>query len=379
MAVKTIDSPEALYAKLQEMDAERGRLANSLQSISDIQKSGLILGNNKENDLSGLGAFVKAVASKDRDKIATAGGLEVSSGGKKTALGSEYLVGDAETGSFLVPQMLYDKYIYTPFGVSEIVPLLRHVSMANRLIRYPIELTSSSFTAVSSEMTDKIESAPTFSYCDLETETFAYWVAFSDEFMEDTNQDIGNIIRTQALEELAINVLEQQALASNGAPFTGVLHESGTETVTTDSTSFADVTVDDLRLMPAEFDDAKQLRGAVYMMHPSIWNILQAEMDGIGAYRFSAMLGLDRKMWGYPVALSDVMPKASETATNTKFVVFGNPKYILNGTRVGLEIKFFDKTMYAVQNDEVFFRIRTRQGMKVAIPGNFCCLRTATN
>ena len=77
--------------------------------------------------------------------------------------------------------------------------------------------------------------------------------------------------------------------------------------------------------------------------------------------------------------LSDNVPELTDSAAATAFVGFGNFKYALWGIRMGLEFKYFDETMYAVQDDENFFRVRTRQAFVVGIPANFARLASAAS
>jgi len=44
-----------------------------------------------------------------------------------------------------------------------------------------------------------------------------------------------------------------------------------------------------------------------------------------------------------------------------------------------MEMKYFDQTFYAVQDDENFWRVRTRQAFNIGIAANFAVLRTAAS
>ncbi len=44
---------------------------------------------------------------------------------------------------------------------------------------------------------------------------------------------------------------------------------------------------------------------------------------------------------------------------------------------MGMEMKYFDQTIYAVTDDQNFFRIRTRFADKTTLPENFVAIKTA--
>jgi HK97 family phage major capsid protein len=107
--------------------------------------------------------------------------------------------------------------------------------------------------------------------------------------------------------------------------------------------------------------------------------VLATQQDAVGRYYWDPTVAVSRRAKGYPVLLSDNVPDTDDSAVSTAFIVFGNPKYTLYGIRMGMEIKYFTETMYAVQDDENFFRIRTRFAGVVGLPANYAVLRTASS
>lgn len=188
---------------------------------------------------------------------------------------------------------------------------------------------------------------------------------------------------------------DKQGLRGSGAPFTGILAVSGVNTVNMDSgeTAFSDITSDHLRDLVAGVKTLA-LAGAGFYMHRSVWGVVQKLKDASGQYFVTApnpvMTGDASKgsgvvgyIWGYPVYLSEKMPAVSETAVSTKFVIFGNPKFIYLGDRKQMtiaiseeatigETNLFESNMSAV-------RITERIGMEVALPSAFSVLKTAAS
>ena len=380
--------------EIKELKAQLTRVRNDLPGIIELAKyRGAGEGLTRALALDQLGTYAKAVAHKDLETITRMGGQIVREDSsqkdvktypisEKAALGSYSLVGDASgmgtTGQYLVPQTIYEALVLrTEFpGGSEIIPLCRNVNMTGRLLRYPAESQAFQFVHVTNESTDKTEKNVTFTYKDLTAETFAGWVGVTDELMEDTNIGIGQLIMQQAIEDLQINVIEKQLLNSNALPATGVIYEAGTVTYRMDDATFDSLEFDDLRLMVAALVTDKQRRGGAFIFHPTVWDLVLGSTDAMGRF-FLDSIGKPRMAWGYPILLSDAMPAASASSANTACAIFGNPRYLLHGTRIGLELKYYDQTMYAVQSDQNFFRVRTRQAFKCGIPANFVVAKTA--
>jgi HK97 family phage major capsid protein len=377
---------ETLKAKGEEDKAEIGRLKNDIDGLTIIKKKDWEKENTEDGRSYWFGKFLHAIKQKDLKTIQEMGGKRIKydpaiKDVKEWSLGKADLgtplTGDASgtDWQYAIPATIYaTDFLRTPDVTSEIIPYLTKVPMSGRLIRYPTQgSTVFEFTFVTNEVTDKTEQLPTMSYVDLECETFAGWVGVTDELMEDTFLDIGSILRTQAIEDLQYTI-EEQALNGSGSPFTGALQNTSTNTSTLDSTSFDDVDWDDLRIAIQQLTTKKKRVGAQWVMHPTVWDSLSDKQDGMGRYYWDPARAQGRSAWGYPVLLSDAMPTTS--ASDTAFILFGNLKYIYHGTRMGMEVKYFDQTFYALQDDENFFRIRTRFADVVSLPENFVAIKT---
>lgn len=393
--IKKIEAEkEELKAKVEEQNAEMGRMKEDFSSQLGALKVQASEPADKLKKLdyeigkwwcrfrikSGLGGSDKALRcmrnlkmeNLKNDPVVISNGVQF-----KADLGTP-LTGDA-TGTdaqYLVPQTMYETEILrTLMTQSEIIPRFRMKPMTGRLHRYPVESTQLSLTYVTNEVTDKTESNPTWTYVDLECETFATWIGVTDELMEDTFADIGAQIRVQAMEAYK-NTVEEQLLDGSGSPFTGILQDTSVNSLSMTGNSFNDVSWSDCLNLIEQLTTSKKRQGAVFMMHPTIWDLLAQEQDAMGRYYFLPTQAVPRSISAYPVLLSDNMPELTDSAASTAFIAFGDPRYTLYGIRMGLEFRYFDQTMYAVQDDENFWRVRTRIAGKVGIPGNYAVLKT---
>ncbi len=290
------------------------------------------------------------------------------------------LTGDA-TGTdaqYLVPQTMYETTILkTADALSEIIPKFTRKMMTGRLHRYPVQSTKAGFTFVTNEVTSKTEANPTWGKVDVEAETYAFWAGVTDELMEDTFADIGGEIRQQGIDAWVITV-ETGMLDGTGSsptPITGILRGS-THSLVMDTNSILNADWDDLQNLSAKLTTKGKRVGAGYMMHPTIWDIFATSKDADGRFYFMPNAAVPRTARGYPIWTSDNMPDIDDDTADKAFIAFGNPTYTIFGIRMGMEFKYFTETFYAVQDDENFFRVRTRLGGIVGQPGNYAVLKT---
>ena len=381
---------EALEASNADKDAKIEKLTEAAEKQADltiIKKHKWEDEDTKEGKDYRFGKMLYAISHRDTNTLAKMGLEKLESNGRefktyslgKADLGTP-LTGDASgtDWQYAIPAYIYATDFLRVMDVtSEIIPQITKIPMSNRLIRYPTQgSTVFEFTAVTNEVTDKTEQKPTISYVDLSCETFAGWVGVTDELIEDTFLDIGGILRMQALEDLQYTI-EEQALNGNTNPFVGALRNTSVVSSVIDGTTFDSLEWSDLLTAIQALTTKKQRVGASFVMHPTVWDILAAKQNAVGSYFFDVQRAIQRQAWGYPVYLSDACPSTS--AVSTAFILFGNLKHIYHGTRMGMEIKYFDSTMYAVQDDENFFRIRTRFGDVVSLPTNFVAITTAAS
>jgi NAD-dependent DNA ligase len=177
----TIDSKEELEEFVNETSSEVKKLRSELDGVVNMQKVLSLPTDNREIDLAGLWRWLKAVKSRNFEKIKECGSFQVreKSDGDvnvkweyedgnvtKATLGTP-LTGDdsAGTGSYAIPTRLYDDVLRRIFMVrSEVIPALTTFRMQGRLYRLPVQDDVIEFTHVSEEQTDKTETLSTVTY-----------------------------------------------------------------------------------------------------------------------------------------------------------------------------------------------------------------------
>lgn len=289
------------------------------------------------------------------------------------------LRGDGVTGSILIPDELANEILRVPDDPSAMMGQVRSVPMSVRKITYTQKLVGATWTWVTNEVTAKTETNPTFGSVDLECETAAAWIAFTEEWGEDSFVNQGAYF-TELLRESWQTEFDKQCLNSATAPFIGVLQNTGANILNLGAgkTSFADVTFDDMHDLVAKLTTQAKRNGAKFIMHTTVLDIFKKIKNDDGDYIWEKPAGTTPgTIAGYEYILSDAMPDSTDSAVSTAFVAFGNPKHILHGNRVGLEFRIFDQTADTMVYDRLFLRARTRQAFVTGIPAAFAVMKTA--
>lgn len=174
-------------------------------------------------------------------------------------------------------------------------------------------------------------------------------VVFDNSLLKRATVNFADWIMAILAESLAYT-LDYQGFVGTGAPFTGILNDTAISTVTmaTGDTDFTDFDVDYASEMIANL--RKEARnGAAFFMHSTVWHLLRTQKDSQGRYQFAqdnnfmknnevAGLQPDGAILGYPVFCVDVLPDSGDTAVSTKFVIFGNLRYMAFGDGGSMEI-----------------------------------------
>jgi len=296
----------------------------------------------------------------------------------KSDLGTP-LRGDATTGSYLIPQEYASEVMRVAADESAMMGLVRTVPMTARTILWPSEGTVVSYSWPTSETTAKTEKNPTFGQITLNAKTAAGWIAITEELTEDSLVPLGQYFR-DVFGEAWGTEFDKQCLSANAAPFDGVLYQSSVNesVMSSGKTGFGDVEPDDIKNLIQELTTKNKRRNARLIMHETVLDVLMGWKNANGDYILQRPSeGRPPTIFGYPFTTSDAMPDTSESAVSTPFIVFGNPRYILHGERVGMEFRVFNNTEGTMQYDRIYLRARLRQGFEVAIPAAFARLVTA--
>ena len=302
----------------------------------------------------------------------------------KAAVSSDPLTSDDSDegnffGSYLVPVDLVADLKRIAGDASVMMPKVTHVPVRGITTYVPTTTDAMTFTKVTDQETAKTEDTVTFARSTLTVETYAFWLALTEEMDEDSLIGIGELIRQMGAEAWAAK-FDDLALADStyGSMATSGINE--TVMATGDST-FANVSVDYLNDMKESITGAKasaKRRGAEYFMHATVWDSVENEKDADGNYVLRAPADMaPNRIHGYPVNLTDGMPTTS--AVSTSFVAFGNPRHIIAGDKTSFEFRIFDQTYSTMQFDQIFLRIRVRQAMVNTIPSAWAKLTTAAS
>jgi len=374
-----------LKAKLEVNSVE-------LAALKELQKQ-KYTGKSEDEKLHNLGKLLFAMRHNNFKVLNEMGGkIQMNPASKEDwkegdwninaapDLGSP-LRGDTSTGSILIPDEIAAEVLRVPDDPSAMMGKVRTVPMSVRKITYPGKLTGATWTWVTNEATAKTETTPTFNSVDLECETGAAWIAFTEEMNEDSLVNLGAYF-TELLRESWQTEFDKQCLNSNGAPFTGVLHNSGANVLNlgTGKSSFDSVTFDDMKNLVAKLTTQAKRNGAKFIMHTTILDIFKGIKDDNGRFIWQEPAGqTPGTIMGREYILSDAMPDADDSAVSTAFIAFGNPKHIIHGNRVGMEFKLFDMTADALVYDRLFLRARLRQAFVTGIPAAFAVMKTAAS
>ena len=363
---------QAVDARVKELGIDR-KFGNSYAGLSEEKLAAM-------DKKAKVAEFIKAVFKKDLGSLAQMKAMNEGTG---------------SAGGFIVPEEWAAEVnrIVEDFGL--VPKLARRYPMKYDTLRVP-RLASSVSVSYPGEATAGTPSQPVFEEVTLLAKTLVGLTAMTNELLEDANVDVVNLL-TELFAEAIAGEVDAQGLGTAGAPFTGILEDTGVTVVTaaTGDDTFAEAATPDYCRDLIASIKPWALQGAAFIMHRSVWAIIQKKKSSTGGDYFasaanpvlsaSATTGYPNAvagtLWGYPVYLSDKMPSTS--AVSTKFIIFGNLKHLYWGVRKDLSMaisehatvgsdNLFEKNMSAV-------RVLTRHSVAVGLPAAFAVLKTAAS
>jgi len=226
----------------------------------------------------------------------------------------------------------------------------------------------------------------TFGTATLAAKTWYTIFRVSNPLLADASADIGDFLLALAAEGLA-NMIDKQAFAGTGSPFTGLLADANVTqyAMATTADSHADFTIDDAEMAVANLP-ASLHQGAAWYMHPTMWAHLKTLEDTAGqkllgqnSNAFAAAYQVDGiKPSGvlaeYPVYLSAHFPAYDAgTSPEESFIVFANlNKAIFFGDRERLSFAKSDSATVGGKNvfaaNQTAFRVTHRHAITVGLP-----------
>lgn len=386
--VPDFGTPEELKSYLEGQEAKITQLGSKLKALKGY------VGSGSPDSPKGVSAeavarcntFLKGVIAKKPDVIMASGGSVATESdveeklGKglveKAGLGTE-MVSDSTTGSYVVPVEMFREVIRQAGQSSVLLPLLRTFPMGSRTMTIPVKSTAAALTWVTSQGTTLTETSPTFDQKTLTAYTLAAWIAFNESFFEDEDASVFNYFVEEFGYDLA-DEIDNQVLNGTGTPMTGIFQDASVNEVVMGSgnSSFSDLDYNDLLDLINAVTYKKYQRGGTFICHPSVMHIIRKLNDANGRpILVEGTMSDPTQIAGYPIRTSDAAPSTS--GSSTSFICFGNFRHFAWGSRVGMEVKYFGNTSYAVNEEEVFIRARGRFAGVNLIPDAFAKLTTA--
>jgi len=391
--------------KLADVDAQLKSMAEKFKTIQVQLKDALSIerDDSEEAKLYKLGSFVKALYRKDGGEANRLGGIPTinseTEGFKvrpgfearykalhdrfwlKAALSSDPMTSDDSDdsdffGSYLVPVDILPEVMRIAEEASAMMSLVTSRPVRGITTTVPTTTDALTFTRLTDQETAATEDTWTWTKATLTVYDYATWIAITEDMDQDSLIALGAFIRAMVGEAWGTK-FDTLALSDST---TGAMAASGINQVTMGAgdVAFSSLTTDYLDQMITELTTRGKRRGARFFMSPSVWDYPANEVDDNGNYkirRFSDAEPLQVR--GYPVTLTDGMPDISDSAVSTDFVAFGNPTYILNGNRLGLEFRIYDQTESSMKYSQIYLRARVRQAFTLAIPSAWSKLTTA--
>ncbi len=293
------------------------------------------------------------------------------------SLATTPLVNDSTTGSYLIPNQYSREIVRLADGLSELKPKCRRLPATTRLCYYPKADAEVTLTKVSSDSTELTESNPTFSQEDLEIFTFATIIGVTESFMEDEISGFGEYFRDLIVDAYT-SCFETYALTN--ATY-GICEDSNVQGVETSGTTGDSIDFDVLWAAVEALDTKAKRRNAHWIMHPTMLDRISKQQDGVGSffYKVNIIEGRLPRLLGFPIILSDVMTAAASCTASSRMAVLMDPRSIVWGDRIGMEISYFNQTIQTARFQENIFRARCRMGFDQALPENAVVITAAAN
>lgn len=221
---------------------------------------------------------------------------------------------------------------------------------------------------------------PQFTNVTMTAKKLAALIPTSGELLQDSVIPIASLIATLVGEFMAKEEDRVGFVGSTGAgdPYDGALTAAGNEVIMpAGQVAFTNMTANDLLDMQTATPKG-QMAGAKYYMHRSVFHVMRKLVDDNNNPIYNPpALNAPATIWGYPYELIESMPMLTETAADTRFVLFGNMKTFMMGDRMSLSAASTDIVGFA--NYQTHFRFIERIAFKLAQPNTLTALKTAAS
>lgn len=354
---------EEAKSQVAELVKELGEAQSEIKALAEAQAKSLsTTPEKKESGMKKAGKLFKAMALNDVLEMKTLSeGVDANGG---------YLV--------------HAEFVSGVFRAVEDFGLGRKYCTKYNMNSKDLEVTTLA-TNVSTSWTDEgasiTASNPTFGRVTITAKKLASLVEMTSELQEDADHNVAETVAKLIAEEFA-RAEDTQVLTGDGTVFTGVLSDTNVNVVTmaTGDTAFVNVSSDYLidltRAVAVKYKSNYAPR--FYLSQDIIAHIEKLkDSEGQPLYRTLNEAG-KATLLGYPVELTDVMPAAADDAASTKFIAFGDLKFVGLGVRknVTAEVGHIDG---GFQADKKSLKVIERVGVAMLIGEAFSVLKTAAS
>jgi HK97 family phage major capsid protein len=214
------------------------------------------------------------------------------------------------------------------------------------------------------------ETEPSFGQPIVTIKKLAAMVKLSNELIQDTKANLDPLIYALIARAIA-KELDNQLINGTGLPFTGVLNETGTVTVTSGA-ALADV---------LEYDDIIDMETAIssdyalnpdFVMHRTIWGKLRKLKDS-NSRPLDIVDVKTKTLDGYPYVISERAP--SDTSASKPILIYGDWQNAIVAHRKNLQLQIL-REKYS-DTDQTALKFTARFGIKIMAPQAFVILNTA--
>jgi len=301
-------------------------------------------------------------------------------GNEIKAIQSKYSVkmneGTDADGGYLVPEP-FSAEIWRIAEQASVALTEARISPLTRGYKLPVSSISTGVTvAWTNEATPFPQSDPKIAKVVVNAEKLAGYTQFTNELLEDEEVGLPDLIATMYGEAMGAEI-DNQAFNGSGSPFTGILKTSGVNLVTLGAgTSFASFTDTNLSSMISQIKESV-LSGSKFYMHRTVFHYVRTLKDFLGHPLYWPAYGTEPgTIYGYPYRIVEKMPAASATAANTPFMLFGNMKNYIVGTRGTMELVLTGEGKTLTIADEKILAVRRRVAMIAGLPAAFAVMKT---
>lgn len=280
--------------------------------------------------------------------------------------------GAGATGGYLVPDEFGDEIVGLAYLNSVVLKKATVVPMKGDILKYPTR--SGSFT-----VTEKLEAAaldrfdPTVGQVVLNSSKVGGYTRVSNELLEDNQYDLVSFL-TQGYAEAIGQYLDNQTFRSASV---GLLTNAGVSVdMSAGNTAFSNISTNNLLDMIDGLDQRAEA-GAEWYWHKNIQTHLRKLKDTTGQYLLAPVGGIiPKELFEYAYNRVNEMPKNTDSAISTPFVIFGNLKYYLLGRR--RQTTTLDIDPYGMfLEGQTRFKIEQRWAFGIGLANAFARLVTA--